>query len=141
MIGRRKGSSSLTALELEIMQVLWRDGPGTVLQVQARLAGSNELAYTTVQTVLNNLERKGKVARELAGRAFTYKTATSKETVLTQAIRDLAERMFCGSSEDLVMSLIKSRQVDPARIADLSRIFAAEETSEEMAAKQSDTDE
>ena len=131
MIGRRKGSSSLTALELQIMQVLWRDGPGSVLEVQTRLSASNELAYTTVQTVLNTLERKGKVARELDGRAFTYKALASKESVLTQAIRDLAERMFGGSSEDLVMSLIKSRQVDPARIADLSRIVAAEETSGE----------
>ena len=137
MIGRRKGSSSLTALELQLLQVLWRDGPGTVLDVQTRLSAANELAYTTVQTVLNTLERKGKVTRELAGRAFTYRAATSRESVLTQAIRDLAERMFAGSSEDLVMSLVKSRQVDPARIADLSRIIAAEEPT----AEEKDTDE
>ena len=131
MIGRRKGSSSLTALELQIMQVLWRNGPSTVQLVQRSLSASNELAYTTVQTVLNNLERKGKVTRQLSGRAFTYKAFETKESVLTQAIRDLAERMFGGSSEDLVMSLVKSRQVDPQRIADLSRIVAAEARSDQ----------
>ena len=127
MIGRKKGSTSLTALELQIMQVLWRERDATVLQVQKALASSNELAYTTVQTVLNTLERKGRVERTLVGRAYTYRASTSRDTVLTQAIRELAERMFGGSSEDLVMSLVKTRQVDPARIADLSRIIAAEE--------------
>lgn len=127
MIGRRKGSSTLTALELQIMQVLWRDGPGTVLHVQTSLAPTNDLAYTTVQTVLNTLERKRKVTRELSGRAFSYKASESKESVLTQAIRDLAERLFGGSSEDLVMSLVKTNQVDPTRIADLSRIIATEQ--------------
>ena len=131
MIGRRKGSTSLTSLELQIMQVLWREREGTVLQVQKSLAHFNELAYTTVQTVLNTLERKGRVERSLVGRAYTYKASTSRETVLKQAIRELAERMFGGSSEDLVMSLVKTRQVDPARIADLSRLIAAEEPTPE----------
>ena len=129
MVGRRKGSPSLTSLELQIMQVLWREREATVLDVQKTLASSNELAYTTVQTVLNTLERKGRVERTLVGRAFIYKAATSRDSVLKQAIRELAERMFGGSSEDLVMSLIKTRQVDPARIADLSRIIAAEQSS------------
>jgi predicted transcriptional regulator len=54
----------------------------------------------------------------------------SKETALGQAVRDLIERMFGGSSEELVMSLIKSRQVDPERIAELSRKLAKQKESE-----------
>lgn len=131
MIGRRKGSSTLTSLELEIMQVLWDRGAKSVIQVQDALKPTKELAYTTVQTVLNTLERKGQARRTLTGRAFHYEAVTSRESVLKQAIRDLAERMFAGSSEDLVMSLIKSRQVDPARIADLSRRIAAEESPDD----------
>jgi predicted transcriptional regulator len=132
MIGRKKGSSALTHLELQMMQVLWREGTSSVQQVQKSLAPSNDLAYTTVQTVLNTLERKGKVERKLAGRAYEYEAAITKETILKQAVRELAERMFGGSSEDLVMSLVKSRQVDPARIADLSRrLLAEEERSDE----------
>ena len=127
MIGRRKGSSALTNLELQLMQILWRDGLSSVQQVQKNLAASNDLAYTTIQTVLNTLERKGKVRRSLAGRAFEYEALISKETILKQAVRELAERMFSGSSEDLVMSVVKSRQVDPVRIAELSRKIAEEE--------------
>ena len=127
MIGRKKGSSALTNLELQLMQVLWRDGLSSVQQVQKSLAPSNDLAYTTVQTVLNTLERKGKVRRSLVGRAYEYEAAITKEMILKQAVRELAERMFGGSSEDLVMSLVKSRQVDPKRIADLSRKILAEE--------------
>jgi predicted transcriptional regulator len=127
MVGRRKGSTSLTPLELEIMQVLWREGASNVLQVQTQLAPEKKLAYTTVQTMLNVLHRKGRVERALNGRAYDYSAVESKETVHTQAVRDLVAKMFGGSSEELVMSLVKSREIDPARIAELSRM-AMEET-------------
>ena len=126
MAGRRKGSSSLTPLELKIMQVLWSQGPGSVLQVQKSLP-DGDLAYNTVQTMLNILHRKGRVRRSLVGRAYVYRAAASREKVLGQAVRDFVERAFAGSPEALVMSLIKSRQVDLKRIAELSRKLAAEE--------------
>ena len=130
MIGRRKGSATLTKLEIQIMQVLWEHGAGTVVQVQELLKPVKELAYTTVQTVLNKLELKQQVRRSLAGRAYCYEAVTSKESILKLAIRELAEHMFRGSPEDLVMSLVKSRQVDPLRIADLSRRIAEEDSSD-----------
>ena len=126
MAGRKKGSSGLTPLELQIMQVLWRDGRGNVQHVQKSLAGTAELAYTTVQTMLNVLERKGRVRRRLRGRAFEYRPTVAKEAVLKQAVRDLVDRMFAGSPEELVMSLIRTREVDADRIAALSRSLEAE---------------
>jgi len=126
MVGRKKGSTALTPLELQIMQVLWAEGPSNVLQVQKSLSPRNDLAYNTVQTMLNVLHRKGRVKRTLKGRAYVYRTVASRETVLGQAVRDLVERMFGGSSEDLVMSLVKNRQVDLERIADLGRKMAQE---------------
>ncbi len=130
MIGRKKGSSSLSQLELQLMEALWRKGSCTVQDVQTALAETNPLAYTTVQTVLNTLERKGKAKRKLDGRAFLYEASVSKESILKQAVRDLAERMFGGSSEELVMSLIKIREVDPARIAKLSKRLSKEAADE-----------
>jgi predicted transcriptional regulator len=129
MIGRRKGSSSLTQMELQFMDVLWQQkGSSSVQQVQDALTASGtELAYTTVQTVLNTLEKKGKVSRELDGRAYVYLPAITKESILKQAVRDLADRMFGGSSEDLVMSLIQTREVDAKRIAKLARKIADKE--------------
>jgi BlaI family transcriptional regulator, penicillinase repressor len=119
MARRKQHSESLTPLELKMMQVLWRQGPSSVQAVHAGL--QSDLAYTTVQTVLNVLFQKGRVRRALKGRAYEYRTVASKESVLGQAVRDLIGRMFGGSSEELVMSLVKTRQIDPATLARLSR--------------------
>ena len=127
MVRRKKATQSLTPLELQIMQVLWREGPSNVLHVQKNLLPNVDLAYTTVQTMLNVLHRKGRARRTLRGRAYDYRAVVSKEKVIGQAVRDLIERMFGGSSEELVMSLVKSRQIDPVQIAKLSRIGATEE--------------
>jgi predicted transcriptional regulator len=121
MIGRKKRSPSLTPLELQIMQVLWREGPGDVLHVQNNLPSGTNLAYTTVQTMLNVLQRKGKVRRKLKGRAYEYRPVLSEEKAVQHAVRDLVKRLFGGSSEELVMSLVKSRQVDPARLVQLTK--------------------
>ncbi len=130
MAGRRKGSNALTPLELKIMHVLWTQGPSNVQRVQQSLLPSDELAYNTVQTMLNILHRKGRVRRSLGGRAYVYRAAASREKVLGQALRDFVERAFGGSSEALVMSLVKSRQVDLDRISELSRRLEARERGE-----------
>ncbi len=109
----------LTKLELQIMQVIWRRGTSNVTEVQEALEQS--LAYTTVQTMLNILCRKGKLKRKLHGRAYEYAAAVSEANASGHALRDLVDRMFGGSSEELVMSLIKTRQIDPKRIAELTR--------------------
>lgn len=128
MARRKKGFQPLTPLELQIMHVLWREGPSNVSAVQQKLA--SELAYTTVQTVLTILNRKGRVRRILKGRAYEYVPVASKETVLGQAVGDLIQKMFGGSSEELVMSLIKTRQIDHERLAELSRQMAGCEEDE-----------
>ena len=117
----------LTKLELQVMQVIWKLGTSSVKDVQEGL--EQQLAYTTVQTMLNILLRKGKLKRELRGRAFVYKPAVTHAKASLQAARDLIDRMFGGSSEELVMSLIKSRQLDPDKIAELTRRLEEEEGS------------
>jgi BlaI family penicillinase repressor len=116
--------SALTKLELELMQIIWRLGSGTVNAVQAELP--RPLAYTTVQTMLNILERKGKLRRQLNGRAYVYSARVTEAKALGQGVRDLIDRMFGGSSEDLVMSLLKNGQIDAEQLAELSRRFNEE---------------
>ncbi len=115
---------ALTKLELKIMQVIWRCGSSTVTAVQAEL--EPQLAYTTVQTMLNILERKGKLKRELQGRAFVYSARVTEDKALRQGLRDLIDRMFGGSSEDLVMSLLKSGEIDAKKLAELTKRFNKE---------------
>jgi predicted transcriptional regulator len=121
---KRPAKTALTKLELELMQIIWRIGGGTVSAVQAEL--DRPLAYTTVQTMLNILERKGKLRRELQGRAYVYSARVTEARALGQGVRDLIDRMFGGSSEELVMSLLKNGEIDGKRLAELTRRFNEE---------------
>lgn len=123
---REPKKTGLTQLELRIMQVIWRCGSSTVSAVQAEL--EPPLAYTTVQTMLNILERKGKLRRELQGRAYVYTAKVTEAKALGQGLRDLIDRMFGGSSEELVMSLLKNRQIDAKKLAELTERFNVEES-------------
>jgi BlaI family transcriptional regulator, penicillinase repressor len=121
----RREKETLTKLELQIMQAIWKNGPGSVTDVQENL--DQELAYTTVQTMLNILHRKGKLKRKLRGRAFEYSATVTEASASGHALRDLIDRMFGGSSEELVMSLIKTRQIDPKKIGELTRKLKLEQ--------------
>jgi len=126
----RKSSSQLTPLELRIMQVLWEQGASTVQAVQEKLPGES-LAYTTVQTMLNVLQRKGKVKRRLVGKAYEYRPVLSRERALREAAGDLLDRMFGGSVDALLMSLVKSRQIDTSKLARLQQLIDEHERTEE----------
>jgi predicted transcriptional regulator len=121
MSPKRRRSSQLTRLELQIMEVLWRIGAATVQGVQNSIPGE-PLAYTTVQTMLNILHRKGRVKRKLAGKAYTYIPILSRERAVKEALIDVVDRMFGGSVEALVMSLLKTKQLDPKKLRELNEI-------------------
>ena len=108
----RRKTQTLTPLELEIMKVLWEIGSGNVQSVVDALPGER-LAYTTVQTMLNLLQTKGKVKRALKDRAFIYKPTQSRTQAVGQTMKDLIDRMFGGSPEALVMGLLETRQLTP----------------------------
>ena len=116
-------TEQLTPLELEIMKVLWETGPASVQAVQEKLPGERQLAYNTVQTMLNVLHRKGRVRRVMQGRAFVYEPAVSRVQAASQAVGDLVQRMFDGSPESLVMSLVEARQLTPETLARLSAML------------------
>ncbi|MGH9971856.1 MAG: BlaI/MecI/CopY family transcriptional regulator [Pyrinomonadaceae bacterium] len=120
----RRKTERLTPLELEIMQVLWDTGPANVQTVQQRLG--RELAYTTVQTMLNVLYRKNKVKRTLRDKAYFYRPAVSRSQATGHAVRDLIDRMFGGSAEDLVMSLVETRHLTPEKLAQLNKLLEKE---------------
>ena len=129
-MNRKRARRDFTPLELEIMQALWTTGPANVAAVQEALARRPPLAYTTVQTVLNILERKGKVKRALKGRAYEYAPAVTRQRAARAAVRDLIDRLFGGSAESLVMSLIEQRHLTPAKLAELNRLLAETGTKE-----------
>src|SRR6266850_3216341 len=117
----RTKTEQLTPLELEIMNVLWETGPANVQTVQHKLA--RELTYTTVQTMLNILHRKGKAKRTLKDRAYFYKPAVSRRQVVGQHLGDIVERLFGGSAESLVMSLVEMKHLTPKKLERLQKLL------------------
>lgn len=127
----KRRSRQLTPLELEIMKVLWDVGPATVQSVQERLARQPKLAYTTVQTMLNVLYRKGKVKRAVRGRAYEYEPTVTRKKAISEAIRDVVDRFFGGSAESLVMSLVETRHLTPEKLAELTNSLDQAQKGEE----------
>jgi BlaI family penicillinase repressor len=117
----RNTTPHLTPLELEIMHVLWNEGASNVQTVQQHL--ERELAYTTVQTMLNILHRKGKVKRNLKDRAYFYAPVVSRSHVVGNHVSDLVDRLFGGSAESLVMSLVETKHLTPKKLAQLQKLI------------------
>jgi BlaI family transcriptional regulator, penicillinase repressor len=124
-------SGPLTPLELEIMNILWDDGPATVAEVQPKLKG--DLAYTTVMTMLSVLLRKRKVKRVQEGRAFRYRPIVTRQRATGSAVEDLVKRMFGGSTEALLMTLVETKGIGSKDLERLSKIVAEAERKDRAA--------
>ena len=120
----RRKAEHLTPLELEIMHVLWEHGSANVQTVQRNL--KRELAYTTVQTVLNILHRKAKVRRAMKDRAYFYQPVVSRSHVTGEHMSDILDRLFGGSAESLVMSLLETKHLTPKKLARLQKLLEEE---------------
>src|SRR5215471_19162378 len=110
------------------MSVLWETGPANVQTVQARLK-TRDLAYTTVQTMLNVLHRKGRVKRQLKERAYIYRPVLSRKKAMTEAVGAMLDRFFGGSADGLVLSLVESRHLTAKKLARLQKLV--EKTGED----------
>ena len=97
-------SAALGDRELDIMTILWQQQSGTVTEVQATLG--TPLAYTTVLTILRNLEAKGFVRRQEEGRAHRYFPRVKQRVAQRRALRRLIDTLFLGSPEALLAQLV-----------------------------------
>jgi BlaI family transcriptional regulator, penicillinase repressor len=96
----------LTRYELELMDVLWRRGEGTVQEVCDEL--ERPLAYTTVMTTLGLLHSKKKVLKRVKrGRAHVYQATVSRDQVSRAVIRDLQDVLFSGRLPSLMLGLLE----------------------------------
>ncbi len=123
-MARLKQSEQLTPLELEIMKVLWQKEAANVQTVQREL--ERELAYTTVQTMLNVLHRKGKVERTLIDKAYFYRPTISRSQVVSQTIEALINSFFGGSAESLVMSMVETEHLTAKKLSRLNALIEKE---------------
>jgi predicted transcriptional regulator len=111
-------------LQLRIMKVLWGQGEATVADVQRAVGGKDDLAYTTVATMLRKMEARGMVKHRLEARSFVYRAAIAAEAVSRGMTGHLLERLFEGSLADLVRHLLSTREVSPEELSELERLIA-----------------
>jgi BlaI family transcriptional regulator, penicillinase repressor len=112
---------SFTDRELDLMDVLWERGPSTVAEVREALA--DDLAYTTVLTILRILKEKGHVDTTEEGRAHRYRALVAREAAGDSALRRLTRKIFRGSPEMLLTHLVSDRGISDEELRRLRDVL------------------
>src|SRR5215510_6784289 len=112
----------LTDREADVMQVLWDHGPSVVNEVKDKL--HDELAYTTVLTILRTLEQKGYVQHEEEGRVHRYSAAVEETAARKSALQHLTGKLFKGSAELLFTHLVSDQKLSKDQIARMRALLA-----------------
>ena len=110
-------NESLGARELDVLSALWEQGPSTVAEVRSRLPA--RLAYTTVLTILRNLEAKDMVGHTEEGKAHRYVPTVERAAAGAYGIRRLVDKVFAGSTEALLSQLVSDRRLSKKKLTRL----------------------
>ena len=119
----RKKSATLTDHELRLMNVLWREGRGTVADVLAGLEPP-PLAYSTVLTTLRTLEQKGYIAHEEDGRAYVYRPLIQRRDAARSALDQLLGRFFGNSPGALAVTLLDETPLNKDELAKIEQLLS-----------------
>jgi predicted transcriptional regulator len=124
-------SPDLSPAELRVMKALWALESATVADVRAELAKrGQELAYTTVMTLLGRLATKGAVTVDKDREPFLYRAAHRKESVLRDRLRDFVAEVFDGEAQSLVLNLVEDESLSRAELRAIERKIAEAEKKE-----------
>src|SRR5688572_4275527 len=110
----RRQSPALTDAEAQVMAVLWQQNTAAVSDVVAALKKARPVTYSTVQTILRILEKKGYVTHDKVARAFVYRPVVDKRQARSRALRHLVSRLFEGSPSLLVLNVLEDEGIEPA---------------------------
>lgn len=109
-----KREAILTERELDVMHILWERKTGTVAEVRDLI--EDELAYTTILTVLRTLEQKGFVEHDLEGRSYRYRPVIDREDAREAHLNRVLTSVFGGSPSALLEKLLSSRRIPDAEL-------------------------
>ncbi|MHC4949262.1 MAG: BlaI/MecI/CopY family transcriptional regulator [Planctomycetota bacterium] len=108
--------------ELDVLKVLWDEGPGTVRKVMNALhQRGRSVAYTTVQTFLTRLEQKGYVRSDRSDFAFVFRASVTRRRVTRSRLRGVLDSLFDGAAGPLVLQLMKEEKFSADEIAELQK--------------------
>jgi BlaI family penicillinase repressor len=126
----RYRSSQPTDVELQILEVLWRQGPSTVRQVHEALAQRRETGYSTTLKMLQVMREKGLVVRDESVRPQEYRAAESQYQTQLRMLDNLAQKAFGGSAKRLVMRMLSAERVSAEDLAEMQRLIQEAEGGE-----------
>jgi predicted transcriptional regulator len=113
---------TLADREAELMEVLWDFGPATVAEIRERV--SDDLAYTTVLTMMRTLEGKGYVTREADGKAHRYAARVERDDARRSALRAFSEKFFKGSTAMLLSHFVAQEKLSDDDVRRLRKLLA-----------------
>jgi len=104
------------------MKVIWELDSATVRDVYETLLKKRKVAYTTVMTMMQILERKKYLKRTKTDRAWLYKPAQPKGKVIASMVREFVNRVFNGSAEPLLVHLVEEHNLSPEDLDEITRM-------------------
>ena len=123
----RPVSKHPTELELEILKILWQQGPLPTREVREALAkgdAARDLAHTSVVTILNIMVKKKYLRRTKSGAAYTFHPLVDKEDISQNMLDDLVDRVFDGSAAHLMLNLLERTDLDATEIRRLRKLIS-----------------
>jgi predicted transcriptional regulator len=120
-------AKGLTDREADVMRVLWEHGASTVAEVRERLR--DDLAYTTVLTILRTMHTKGFVDYKQEGRAYRYSAKVQQQAARKSAVKHLMGKLFQGSADLLITQLVAEHKLDDDQVARIQRIVEENKAS------------
>lgn len=116
-----KPQNKPTEKELEILQILWANGPSTVRDVNEILANDREVGYTTTLKFMQILHEKGLVSRKKEGKTHRYEAVISETETQESLVNDLMQTAFRGSAMKLVMGALGTRSSSKKELAEIRK--------------------
>lgn len=119
----KKSLTPLGETEMEILHHVWELGEATVADVREKILEKREVAYTTVMTIMKNLNDKGYLKYRKEGATYVYSAARKPEDVQFNLINGLIEKVFKGSTSALVQTLVKGEKISEDELEEIKKLI------------------
>ena len=112
--------TQFTSGELEVMRILWEHGPQKPAEIQRKYPRA--IKNSALRSYLSILLEKGHVTRKQKGKAFYYRARTQQTAAFRSRLKDLVDAFCNGSTESLLMTLIRREQLSEDELLELKRL-------------------
>ncbi len=120
---RELGSSQPTAVELEILRILWELGSSPVRDIHAKLSEAKDTNYSTTVKMLAVMLAKGLVKRDEDATPHIWRAAVTREKAAKKFLTELIEKVYDGSAMSLVLQALSSGKASQKEIDEARRLL------------------